>query len=79
MYLHTLLSSWWLGALGMTIRKLGLGEWCLGGGVALLEAFRALGVGDGDMTSCPGEEGELTSAGEDSWYPLLISNILLGG
>lgn len=75
------MSSWWLGALGITIRKLGLGEWCLGGGVALLEAFKALGVGDGDdMTSCPGGEGELTSAGdEEAWYPLLISNILPGG
>jgi len=48
--------------------------------VALLEAFKALGVGDGDMTSCPGEEGELTSAGDDdAWYPLLISNIPPGG
>lgn len=75
------MSSWWLGALGMTIRKLGLGEWCLGGGgVALFDALSALGVGDGDMTSCPGEGGELTSAGEeDAWYPLLISSILPGG
>jgi len=33
--------------------------------VALLEAFKALGVGDGDMTSCPGDVGELTIAGEE--------------
>lgn len=59
---------------------MGRGEWCLGGGVALLVVFNALGVGDGDMTNCPGEEGELTRAGdEEAWYPLLISNILPGG